>query len=63
MGDVVGPESLTQRPRIAGAAAHGGIVGDDQAFDTFDDADTDHGAGADREVTPPRSEGTQFEER
>ena len=61
--DVVRAESLTQRPWIAGAAAHGGIVGDDQAFDAFDDADTDHGAGADREVAPPRSEGAQFEKR
>ena len=34
--DLVGPQHLLQRPRVAGAALDGRVVGDDQALDALD---------------------------
>ncbi len=48
-GDLVGPQYLPQRPRVAGAALDRRVVGDDQAFDTADHADADDRACADLE--------------
>ncbi len=52
--DLVGPQDLSQRPRVAGAALDGGVVGDDQAFDPADRAYSCHHAGPDREIAAPR---------
>ena len=60
---VVEPQDLAQRPRVGGAALDGRVVGDEQALDALDHADTgDHG-GADLEVGAPRGERAQLEER
>ena len=62
--DVVGAESLTQRPRIADVPPRTvGSLATIRHSTPLDDADADDGAGADREVGAPRSERTQLEER
>ena len=62
-GDLVGPQDLPQRPRVAGAALDGRVVGDDHALDALDDADAGDHAGADLEVAAPRGQRAQLQER
>ncbi len=59
----IGPQRLLQRPRVAGAAADGRVVGDQHALDALDHADAGDHAGADREVAAPRGQRGQLEER
>ena len=61
--DLVGAQGLLQRPRVGRAAAHGRVVGDDQALDALDDADAGDDARADVEVGAPGGERRQLEER
>jgi hypothetical protein len=55
-GDLIGPQDLSQGPRIACAAFDGWVVGDDQAFHSADRADADDGACADLECAAPGRE-------
>ncbi len=61
-GDVVGPQGLLQRPGIAGSAAHGRVVGGDQALHAFHRSDAGDEGGADRVVAAPGGERGEFEE-
>ena len=62
LGDLAGAEDLLDRPRVAGPALHGRVVGGDHALDALDDADPGHDAGADREVAAPAGERRELEE-
>ena len=61
--DLHRPQRLLQRPRVAGAAADRGVVGDQHALDVLDDADAGDDTGADGEVAAPGRQGRQLEER
>ena len=52
--NLVGPQHLLQRPRVAGAALDRRVVGHEHALDALDHADAGHHAGADGEVGCPR---------
>ena len=55
--------ALPQRPRVAGAAPDGRVVGDDHAFDALDHADPDDDARAHLKFAAPRGKRAQFQER
>lgn len=62
-GDLVGPQYLSKRPRIAGAALDRRVVGDDHAFHAADRADAGDQAGADLEVAAVGGQRAQLQER
>ena len=61
--NLVGAQHLLQRPRVAGAALDGRVVGDEQALDALDHADAGHHAGADLEVGAVCGQRAQLQER
>ncbi len=61
--DLVGPQNLSQRPRVAGAALDRRVVGDDQAFHTAHRADAGDHAGADLEGAAVGRQRAQLQER
>ncbi len=61
--NLVRPQGLLQRPRVARPATHRRIVRRNKAFDALDDADADDQAGADLVVAAPSGQWRQFEER
>src|SRR5690606_17355039 len=63
LGDLHRPHGLAAGPRVAGAAAHRGVVGDDHALGALDHADAGDDAGADREVAAPGGQRGQLQER
>ena len=63
VGDLRRPERLLQRPRVAGAALHGRVVGHDHALDALDHPDAADHAGADGEVRAPARQRHQLQER
>jgi hypothetical protein len=64
LGDFLGAEVFLHGDRVVGAALHGGVVGDDDAFAPVDDADAgdDAGAGDVVFVDAGGGERAQFEE-
>jgi hypothetical protein len=62
-GDLEGAQRLAQRVGVHGPAAHGGIVGDEDALDPGHHADAGDDAGADGELGSPGGERRQLEQR
>jgi hypothetical protein len=54
---------LAERVRVRCAAANGRVVGDDHRLNALDNADPDHHAATDGELTAPSRERAQFEKR
>src|SRR3954449_929451 len=63
LGDLRAATTLLGAVRVGGAAAHGRVVGVDEALDALDDADACDQAGADRVAGPPCRERRQLEKR
>ena len=61
--DLLGPQNLSKRPRVAGAALDRRVVGHDHAFHAVDRADPGDQAGADLEGAAVGRQRAQLQER